>query len=292
MENEKFSAVDKYPDMEMVNVGVEAREVGLEFEHEFGKKGPNGSAGLHKKRRLHAKMKSFVNSTHRTSGAHTAEDEEIVAERTKSFIYSFGLTSKEAEDRLQKYGKNELPEIIVPKWYIFLSQLWKPMPLMIWVALIVEAAIKNYIDLILLLFILLTNTTVGFFEITKADDSVAALKKSLHPSATVKRDGKFITIDTIFVVPGDVVLLSTGTAVPADCRVNEGEIDVDETALTGETHPVTKFQGGECKMGSTVVRGDVEATVETTGAETFFGKTAALMGVRAYSFCNASHVSI
>eukprot|EP01032_Pedospumella_encystans_P009780 gene9780-biopygen8136 len=150
---------------------------------------------------------------------------------------------------------------------------------MIWVALIIEAIIENYIDLILLLFILSTNTTVGFCEITKTEDSVAALKKTLHPSAMVKRDGKFITIDSIFVVPGDVVLLNTGAAVPADCRVNEGETEIDEATLTGEIHPVVKYQGGESKMGSTVVRGDVEATVEATGAETFVGKTAALMGV-------------
>lgn len=236
------------------------------------------------KRCLHGKLKSFVNSNHRASGAHVAEDEEIVTERTKSFVYSLGLSTQEAELRLQTYGKNEVPEIVVPKWYIFVSQLWKPLPLMMWVALIIEAIIENYIDLILLLFILLTNTTVGFLEITKAEDSVAALKKTLHPSATVKRDGKFITIDTIFVVPGDVVLLTTGSAVPADCRVNEGEIEIDEATLTGEIHPVVKYQGGECKMGSTVVRGDVEATVEATGAETFVGKTDALMGVGFFYF--------
>ncbi len=78
------------------------------------------------------------------------------------------------------------------------------------------------------------------------------------------------------------MLLASGSAVPADCRVNEGEIDVDEAALTGESLPVTKFQTDACKMGSTVVRGEVEGTVEFTGANTFFGKTAALLGVIIY----------
>eukprot|EP01032_Pedospumella_encystans_P039273 gene39273-biopygen29742 len=149
---------------------------------------------------------------------------------------------------------------------------------MIWISAIIEAAIENYIDMAILFLILFANASIGFYEITKAGDAVAALKKSLKPTATVKRDGKFVNMDAIFVVPGDLVLLGSGSAIPADCRVNEGEIEVDEAALTGESLPVTKFQGSSCKMGSTVVRGEVEATVEATGAETFFGKTAALLG--------------
>jgi H+-transporting ATPase len=66
-------------------------------------------------------------------------------------------------------------------------------------------------------------------------------------------------------------------AIPADCRVNGSEIDVDQAALTGESLPVTFYKGDSCKMGSTVVRGEVEATVEFTGADTFFGKTASLL---------------
>ena len=232
------------------------------------------------KRQADAKLKAFANSGHRASGSNVMEDDEIIAEREKSFVYNHsGLTSEEAERRLEKYGKNELPETIIPKWYIFVSQLWQPMPIMIWIAAIIEAAIENYIDMAILFFILFANASIGFYEITKAGDAVAALKKSLKPTATVKRDGKFAVIDATYVVPGDLVLLGSGSAIPADCRVNEGEIEVDEAALTGESLPVTKFQGSSCKMGSTVVRGEVEGTVEFTGANTFFGKTAALLAV-------------
>eukprot|EP01032_Pedospumella_encystans_P016080 gene16080-biopygen13139 len=148
---------------------------------------------------------------------------------------------------------------------------------MIWIAAIIELGIQNFLDMGILLMIQFANASIGFYEITKAGDAVAALKKSLKPTATVKRDGKFAVIDAAFVVPGDLVLLGSGSAIPADCRVNEGEIEVDEAALTGESLPVTKFQGSSCKMGSTVVRGEVEGTVEFTGANTFFGKTAALL---------------
>lgn len=67
------------------------------------------------------------------------------------------------------------------------------------------------------------------------------------------------------------------SGIPSDCRVNSSEIDVDQAALTGESLPVTFYKGDSCKMGSTVVRGEVEATVEFTGTETFFGKTASLL---------------
>ena len=117
------------------------------------------------------------------------------------------------------------------------------MPLMIWIAAIIEAAITNFTDMALLLAILFGNATIGFYEITKAGDAVAALKASLKPEATVKRDGKWSNIDASNLVPGDMVLLATGSAIPADCRINEGTIDVDQAALTGESLPVTMYKG-------------------------------------------------
>jgi H+-transporting ATPase len=200
------------------------------------------------------------------------------------FKYSEGLTESLAADLLSVYGRNELPEKKVSKIYVFCEQLWQPMPVMIWIAVIIEAAIGNYIDMAILLFIQFANASIGFYEINKAGDAVAALKKSLKPLATAKRDGKFIVMDAALLVPGDLVLLGSGSAIPADCRINHGEIDVDEAALTGESLPVAKFQGTSVKMGSTVVRGETEATVEFTGANTFFGKTAALLGVSFFLF--------
>lgn len=100
------------------------------------------------------------------------------------------------------------------------------------------------------------------YETTKAGDAVAALKASLKPESTCKRDGKWQTLDASLLVPGDLVLLASGSAVPADCLVNAGQIDVDQSALTGESLPVTMYRGDAAKMGSTVARGEVEGTVE------------------------------
>lgn len=151
------------------------------------------------------------------------------------------------------------------------------MPIMIWIAAAVEAGIQNFPDMGILLGIQFINASLGYYEITKAGDAVAALKKSLKPVATVKRDGKWQNIDGATVVPGDLALLASGSAIPADCIVNEGTIEVDQAALTGESLPVSMFKGSKCLMGSNVVRGEVEATVEFTGSNTFFGKTASLL---------------
>ena len=188
-----------------------------------------------------------------------------------------GLTSEKAEELLKLHGRNELPDDSDPKWLIFLRLFIAPMPIMIWIAVIIELGIQNYIDMGILLVIQFTNAFISFYETTKAGDAIAALKSSLKPTATVKRNGKWEIIEGALVVPGDCVLLASGSAVPADCRVNHGEIDVDQAALTGESLPVNMFKGDSCKMGSTVVRGETEATVEFTGSETFFGKTASLL---------------
>mmetsp|Transcript_14681 Transcript_14681/g.43032 ORF Transcript_14681/g.43032 Transcript_14681/m.43032 type:complete len:940 (+) Transcript_14681:400-3219(+) len=151
------------------------------------------------------------------------------------------------------------------------------MPIMIWIATIIEGAIENWADFGILLAIQFINATLGWYETTKAGDAVAALKASLKPLATAKRDGKWTTLDAGSLVPGDLVLLGSGSAVPADCLINHGTIDVDQSALTGESLPVTMHKGNSAKMGSMVVRGEVEATVEFTGKNTFFGKTASML---------------
>jgi H+-transporting ATPase len=195
------------------------------------------------------------------------------------FMKSSGLSTAEAAERILKYGKNELPEKITPKWQIFVGLLIQPMPIMIWLASLTELLINNYLDMGILLMIQFANASIGFYETVKADDAVAALKASLKPKATVKRDGVWSTIDATNVVPGDLVLLASGSSIPADCRVNHGTIEVDQSQLTGESLPVTMYEGSSCFMGTMVVRGETEGTVEFTGVDTYFGKTAALLQV-------------
>jgi magnesium-transporting ATPase (P-type) len=192
--------------------------------------------------------------------ADITEQIEHRAEGTPDdFVFNeIGLSTEEAEKLLAIHGKNELPEKNDPKWLIFLRLFWAPMPIMIWLAIIIEAGIENFVDMGILLFIQFANASISFYETNKAGNAIAALKSSLKPQATVKRDGKWQVINATLLVPSDLVLLGSGSAIPADCRVNHSEIDVDQAALTGESLPVTFYKGDSCKMGSTVVRGEVE----------------------------------
>jgi len=204
-------------------------------------------------------------------------------ERTlPAFFPSHGLTTSEAEKLREQYGWNELEEKSTPKWLVYLNMLglwvpFNPMPLIIWVAIIIEIGLMNWPDVGVLLAIQFINATLGWYETIKAADAVAALKASLKPVATAKRDGQWKNLDAKELVPGDMVLLGAGSAIPADCLINDGRLEVDQSALTGESLPVTMYKGDSCKMGSTAVRGEVEATVESTGKNTFFGKTATML---------------
>lgn len=201
-----------------------------------------------------------------------------------------GLTTEEAEKLYEKFGPNELPEKETSFLVLILEHFFAPMPCMIWVAVLVEGVLENWLDMGVLLCLQFLNGGVGLYEATKAADAVAELKASLKPSAQVKRDGVWKNVDAKYLVPGDLVALSLGAAVPADCSIKEGTVDIDQAALTGESLPVT-MNAGECpKMGSTVVRGEVEATVEATGADTFFGKTAMLINNASGGLSNVQKV--
>ncbi|KIZ00440.1 H+-transporting ATPase [Monoraphidium neglectum] len=202
---------------------------------------------------------------------------ESKTEAKKEFVPGVGFTTAEAEALLLEWGRNELEEKTTPKWLIFLKMLIQPMPIMIWIAIIIMLALEHWIDFAILMAIQFINAFLGWYETVKAADAVAALKASLKPTATCKRDGKWQNMDAALLVPGDLVLLASGSSIPADCLVNHGRIEVDQSALTGESLPVTMYQGDSAKMGSTVTRGEVEATVEFTGKHTFFGKTATML---------------
>lgn len=123
----------------------------------------------------------------------------------------------------------------------------------------------------------LLNGAISFHEASSADDAVSALRASLKSSAVVKRDGAWREAPAGDLVLGDLVKLVAGCTAPADCVLNGGHCEVDQSALTGESLPVPLDRGGEVMMSSTVVRGEAEATVVRTGASTFLGKTAGMI---------------
>ena len=163
------------------------------------------------------------------------------------------------------------------------------MPIMIWLAIIIEGIPKydaetdtnspDWADFFVLLILQLVNGLVSWHEHHKAADAVAALKNQLAPKSCVKRDGQWIDdFPARELVPGDLVNLTLGKVVPADCQViGPKQIYCDQASLTGESLPVKIDIGDRANMGSIVATGECDAVVVGTGDQTFFGKTAKLI---------------
>ena len=144
--------------------------------------------------------------------------------------------------------------------------------------MILSGAVGHWPDFFIILVLLLANAIVGYTEERQAGNAIDALKAKLAINARVKRDGKWITPASRDLVPGDVIRLRLGDIVPADARLLDGdEIEVDQSALTGESLPATMQSGDPVFSGSIIRRGEIGALVYATGTHTYFGKTAELV---------------
>jgi H+-transporting ATPase len=189
-----------------------------------------------------------------------------------------GLSQAEAQKRLAQYGPNEIEEKKDNPFLKFLTYLWGPIPWMIEAAVILSALAQHWPDFGIILVLLLANAIVGFWEEHQAGNAIAALKAKLAVEARVRRDGKWVTPPARELVPGDVIRMRLGDIVPADARLLDGDsIEVDQSALTGESLPATRKPGEAVFSGSIVRQGEISALVYATGANTYFGKTAELV---------------
>jgi H+-transporting ATPase len=210
-------------------------------------------------------------------------DEELVDKTNPvatdlSSTASNGLTQTEAEQRLLKYGYNELTEEKTNPLLKFLSYLWGPIPWMIEIAAVLSAFARHWEDLYIILALLVVNAIVGFWEEFQAGNAIAALKQRLALNAKVYRDRTWRSIPARELVPGDLVRLRLGDIVPADAQLLNGEpLEIDQSALTGESLPVTRKPSEVVYSGSIVKQGEADAVVQATGAGTYFGKTAELV---------------
>jgi len=189
-----------------------------------------------------------------------------------------GLSQAEAQRRLTQYGPNEIAEKKTNPFLKFLTYFWGPIPWMIEAAVILSAVARHWPDFAIILLLLLANAVVGFWEEHQAGNAIAALKAKLAIKARVRRDGKWTTPEARELVPGDVISVRLGDIVPADARLLEGDpIEVDQSALTGESLPAARKPGEEVFSGSIIRLGEIDAMVYATGASTYFGKTAQLV---------------
>ena len=189
-----------------------------------------------------------------------------------------GLSQAEAQKRLAQYGPNELAEKKTNPFLKFLTYFWGPIPWMIEAAVILSAVVGHWLDFFIILLLLVSNAVVGFWEEHQAGNAIAALKAKLATNAKVKRDGKWATPPVRDLVPGDVIRVRLGDIVPADARLLAGDpVEVDQSALTGESLPATRKPGEAVFSGSIIRQGEIDAMVYATGANTYFGKTAQLV---------------
>ncbi len=189
-----------------------------------------------------------------------------------------GLSQAEAQKRLAQYGPNEIAEKKTNVLLKFLSYFWGPIPWMIEGAVILSGVVRHWLDFFIILFLLLSNAVVAFWEEHQAGNEIAALRAKLAVTARALRDGKWGAPKVAELVPGDVIRLRLGDIVPADARLLAGDpIQVDQSALTGESLPATRKPGEAVFSGSIIKRGEVDAMVYATGEKTYFGKTAQLV---------------
>ncbi len=191
---------------------------------------------------------------------------------------SAGLTTAEARQRLQRYGANEVVERRRNPVVVFLGYFWAPIPWMIEVALVLSLAVRHWTDAAIIATLLVMNGMVAFVEEHQAANAIAALKQRLAASARARRDGVWTTVAVRELVPGDVVRVRLGDVMPADLRVIEDvTLEVDQSALTGESLAVSRGQGQVLYSGSVLVRGESDALVYATGPASYMGRTTALV---------------
>jgi Ca2+-transporting ATPase len=186
-----------------------------------------------------------------------------------------GLTQIEAKKRLQKFGKNELEDKNgISMISRFLSQFSDFMIIVLICAALISFGISllkgkaDYVDPIIIFAIIILNAVLGVIQEAKAERSLDALKKMAAPNALVLRDGKQASIPSSEVVPGDIIFLETGHYVPADARIIKcSNLKVDESSLTGESHPVEKE--ADIILKETTILGDRKNMVPSSGIVTF-----------------------
>lgn len=189
-----------------------------------------------------------------------------------------GLTSSEAAQRLANYGYNEIEEREEPLWHRILRRLWGPIPWMIEVASILSAVARKWEDFVIITIMLVVNAGIDFAQERRAMSAIAALKRRLAGTATVIRDGQWGEVPFRELVPGDVIRLRLGDIVPADLILLDGDyLLVDESAMTGESLPVSKGRSEAAYANTVVKQGEMTALVVNTGENTNFHSMVALV---------------
>lgn len=190
-----------------------------------------------------------------------------------------GLSTQEAKSRLASIGPNTVAEEPVHPVRKIVRRFREPVPLMLEAAIVLQLAIGERIEAVMIAALLLFNVTLSIYQEGRADAALAALKSRLALRSSVKRDGRWSDLPADELVPGDVVRLSLGAIVPADVRIVDGGGLVDQSMLTGESVPAELVPGEIAYAGGVVRRGGASGEISATGSRTYFGRGAELVRI-------------
>ncbi|MGO8917790.1 MAG: HAD-IC family P-type ATPase [Stellaceae bacterium] len=199
---------------------------------------------------------------------------QSTAPATPASSIPVGLTSDEARRRLAAVGPNATPDTSARPLRRALGKFWAPVPWMLEAAILLQLVLGKDVEAAIIAGLLVFNAALGWFQESRAQATLAALKSRLALTASVRRDGGWASVPAAELVPGDVVKLSLGGVVAADVRLTGGEILLDQSMLTGESVPIEAGPGRQTYAGALVRRGEAVAEVTATGARTKFGRTA------------------
>jgi H+-transporting ATPase len=188
-----------------------------------------------------------------------------------------GLSEMQARERLAAIGPNEIPQEAPGALRGVLKRLWGPIPWMHEAALVFQLVLGKVAEPLMIAAWLLFSAGVGAVQERRAQKVLDLLRSRLHVTARVRRDGQWRVIPARELVPGDCIRLRPGDLVPADATVSDGTLEVDQSALTGESAPVSRRAGETVHSASTVRRGEAGAVVTATGPRSFYGRTAELV---------------
>ena len=190
---------------------------------------------------------------------------------------SKGLTSDEARARLEKDGPNAMPDTSAHPLRNALAKFWAPVPWLLEASIVLELVLHKYYEAAVIAALLVFNAALAWFQESRAQATLAALKSRLALNASVQRDGAWKAVPAAELVCGDQVKLSLGGVVAADVHLTSGSVELDQSMLTGESLPIEAGPGVDSYAGALVRRGEATATVTATGVRTKFGRAAELV---------------
>lgn len=188
-----------------------------------------------------------------------------------------GLSTSEAQKRLQEFGPNTIHEERRHPWMVFALKMWGPVPWMLEASIFLELLLGKTLEAGIIALLLVFNALLSTIEENHSQDALTLLRKRLTLYARVLRDGTWQTLPANDIVPGDLVHLQLGDLVPADVRLTSGRVLLDQSVLTGESVPIDAQPEQTAYAGGTVKQGEATGEVTATGAHTYFGKTAELV---------------